>query len=74
MSPAFLKFSINVLRGASNRFFDAVVGASNDKYLRIGYLVARERSGYYVSDKAIDTATPPKLALKAQPAGSSVDS
>ena len=38
-----------------------------------GYLVARERSGYYVSDKAIDTAPPPKLALKPQAAGSSVD-
>jgi GntR family transcriptional regulator/MocR family aminotransferase len=38
-----------------------------------GYLVARERSGYYVSDKAIDTATPPKLQVKQVSAGGSVD-
>lgn len=29
-----------------------------------GYLVARERSGYYVADKAIEDAAPPKLAVK----------
>lgn len=33
-----------------------------------GYLVARERSGYYVSDKAIEAVAPPKLAVN-QPAG-----
>jgi GntR family transcriptional regulator/MocR family aminotransferase len=38
-----------------------------------GYLVARERSGYYVSEKAIETAVPAKLALKPQAEGSSVD-
>lgn len=29
-----------------------------------GYLMARERSGYYVSEKAIETAAPPKLTVK----------
>ena len=38
-----------------------------------GYLVARERSGYYVSDKAIDTATPPKLPVKQQASGAGID-
>lgn len=38
-----------------------------------GYLVARERSGYYVSDKAIDTATPPRLAVMQASAGGSID-
>ena len=38
-----------------------------------GYLVARERSGYYVSEKAIETAAPPKLAVKQQPATGSID-
>ncbi len=38
-----------------------------------GYLVARERSGYYVSEKAIETAAPPKLAVKQQAAGGSID-
>lgn len=38
-----------------------------------GYLVARERSGYYVSDKAIETVTPPKMAQKAASAASSID-
>ena len=38
-----------------------------------GYLVARERSGYYVSDKAIDTAIPPKLPVKQVSAGGNVD-
>lgn len=38
-----------------------------------GYLVARERSGYYVSDKAIETVTPPKLTAKPTPTASSID-
>jgi GntR family transcriptional regulator/MocR family aminotransferase len=38
-----------------------------------GYLVARERSGYYVSEKAIDSATPPKLAIKPQSSGTGID-
>jgi GntR family transcriptional regulator/MocR family aminotransferase len=38
-----------------------------------GYLVARERSGYYVSDKAIETAAPPKLATRPTSAGASID-
>lgn len=38
-----------------------------------GYLVARERSGYYVSDKAIDTAAPPKLAVKQAASGGNID-
>ena len=38
-----------------------------------GYLVARERSGYYVSEKAIETAAPPKLAVKLPAAGGSID-
>jgi GntR family transcriptional regulator/MocR family aminotransferase len=38
-----------------------------------GYLMARERSGYYVSEKAIETAAPPKLAVKQAAAAASVD-
>ena len=38
-----------------------------------GYLMARERSGYYVSEKAIETAAPPKLAVKQAAAAGSVD-
>ncbi|MFN4141552.1 PLP-dependent aminotransferase family protein [Aestuariivirga sp.] len=39
-----------------------------------GYLVARERSGYYVSEKAIETAAPPRLAIKPAPvAGGGLD-
>ena len=39
-----------------------------------GYLVARERSGYYVSDKAIETAAPPKLSVSpATGPGSNID-
>ena len=38
-----------------------------------GYLVARERSGYYVSEKAIESAAPPKLMVKPQVAASSID-
>ena len=39
-----------------------------------GYLVARERSGYYVSDKAIEAAAPPKLAVTPSPdRGSNID-
>jgi GntR family transcriptional regulator / MocR family aminotransferase len=38
-----------------------------------GYLVARERSGYYVSDKAIDTAAPPRFAVKQQASGAGID-
>ena len=38
-----------------------------------GYLVARERSGYYVSDKAIETVTPPKLAPKPHASVSTID-
>ena len=35
--------------------------------------MARERSGYYVSEKAIETAAPPKLAVKQAAAAGSVD-
>lgn len=38
-----------------------------------GYLMARERSGYYVSEKAIETAAPPKLAVKQGHAAPSID-
>lgn len=38
-----------------------------------GYLVSRERSGYYVSDKAIETAAPPKLAVKQAASGAGID-
>ena len=38
-----------------------------------GYLVARERSGYYVSDKAIETVAPPKVPVKPAPSASSID-
>jgi GntR family transcriptional regulator/MocR family aminotransferase len=38
-----------------------------------GYLIARERSGYYVADKAIEAAAPPKLAVKPASGGSSID-
>jgi GntR family transcriptional regulator/MocR family aminotransferase len=38
-----------------------------------GYLVARERSGYYVADKAIDTAAPPRFAVKQQASGAGID-
>lgn len=38
-----------------------------------GYLVARERSGYYVAEKAIEAAAPPKLAVKPAASGISID-
>ena len=38
-----------------------------------GYLVARERSGYYVSEKAIETAVPPKHMVKPQASGEGID-
>lgn len=38
-----------------------------------GYLMARERSGYYVSEKAIETAAPPKLAVKQAVSARSID-
>jgi hypothetical protein len=38
-----LKKLAEALRFASNRFFEPVVGASNDKYLRLGFLIARDR-------------------------------
>ena len=38
-----------------------------------GYLVARERSGYYVSEKAIEGAAPPKLGVKQAAPGGSID-
>jgi GntR family transcriptional regulator/MocR family aminotransferase len=38
-----------------------------------GYLMARERSGYYVSEKAIETASPPKLSVKQAAAEGSID-
>ncbi len=38
-----------------------------------GYLVARERSGYYVAEKAIENAAPPKLSVMQAAAGGSID-
>jgi GntR family transcriptional regulator/MocR family aminotransferase len=38
-----------------------------------GYLVARERSGYYVSEKAMESATPPKPVSKPLAQASTVD-
>ena len=38
-----------------------------------GYLVARERSGYYVSDKALATVAPQKPAVRLKPSGAAVD-
>lgn len=38
-----------------------------------GYLVARERSGYYVAEKALETVTPQKPQAKPRVAGSGFD-
>ena len=38
-----------------------------------GYLVARERSGYYVAEKALDGTAPPSATAKSHPPEGSVD-
>ena len=38
-----------------------------------GYLMARERSGYYVSEKALETATPSPPPSRPKPQGAAID-